>query len=110
VFFPSQVQTSYGLAAIVLAAFAAAFATIPYYRRIVPVHQPLSTTVGSLYGELGLVIAEVLPDSLQGKVRVRSEIWSARSDHRIPVGTKVRVVGGEGVSVVVQPIDTGAPA
>jgi inner membrane protein len=94
---------------IVVAAFVAAFATVPYYRHIAPVHQPMSTTVGSLEGEVGLVIAPVLPNSLQGKVRIKSEIWSARSPVAIPAGTRVRVIGGEGVAINVLPIDPVPP-
>jgi membrane-bound ClpP family serine protease len=104
-------NTLWGPVAISIAAFAAAFGTIPYYKRIAPIHRPMSTTSGSLQGEIGLVISEVIPDSLRGKVQFQSEIWSARSEQPIPVGTKVRVVRGEGVSVWVVPLGTvgGAP-
>lgn len=104
-------NTLWGPAAIAVAAFAAAFATIPYYQRIAPIHRPMSTTSGSLQGETGLVVSDVIPDSLRGKVRIRSEIWSAQSERPIPVGTKVRVVRGEGVSVWVVPeTPASAPA
>jgi inner membrane protein len=101
--------TLYGPSIVIIVAVVAALATIPYYRRIAPIHRPMSTTVHSLEGEMGVVVAEVVPDTLRGKVRIGSEIWSARSDRRIPPGTRVRVLGGEGVSVTVQPAE-GVPA
>lgn len=102
---PILLATVYGPAIVVGVAVAAALATIPYYRWVAPTHQPMSTTTGSLTGEVGIVIAPIVPDTLKGKVRIRSEVWSARADRAIPEGTKVRVLRGEGVSVEVQPID-----
>ncbi len=97
----------YGPSIIVLVALAAALATIPYYRWVAPIHKPMSTTVQSLEGQTGIVVTPVIPDSLSGKVQIQSEVWSARSDQPIPAGTRVRVVSGEGVSVLVRPIDSG---
>ena len=54
---------------------------------------------------MGIVIAPVVPNTLKGKVRVKSEVWSARSDVAIPTGVRVRVVQGEGVSITVQPVE-----
>jgi inner membrane protein len=96
----------FGPAIVVIVALAAALATIPYYRWVAPTHEPLSTTVQSLQGSTGVVIQAVVPDSLSGKVKIQSEVWSARSDQPIPAGTRVRVVSGEGVSVLVRPVDT----
>lgn len=96
----------YGPSIIVLVALAAALATIPYYRWVAPIHKPMSTTVQSLEGQTGIVVTPVVPDSLSGKVQIQSEVWSARSDQPIPAGTRVRVVSGEGVSVLVRPIDS----
>lgn len=93
---------------VVGAAMAAALATIPYYKWVAPVHRPMSTIPSSLEGEVGVVIAPVIPDTLRGKVRVNSEIWSARAEMPIPAGTKVRILGGEGVSIRVVPLtDSG---
>lgn len=108
-FLPSILLDSYiGPAVVVAAAFLAAIATIPYYRWVAPTHRPMSTTSQGLEGEIGVIVAPVVPDTLRGKVRVRSEIWSARSDAPIPNGTKVRILGGEGVSVRVVPLETPA--
>lgn len=102
---PLLLSTIYGPAIVVVVALGAALATIPYYRWVAPTHQPLSTTTDSLTGEVGVVIAPIVPDTIKGKVRIRSEIWSAKADRPIPEGTKVRVLRGEGVSVTVQPLE-----
>jgi inner membrane protein len=103
---PSLLLNSvFGPAIVVLVALAAAIATIPYYRWVAPIHEPMSTTVHSLQGQTGVVVAPIVPDSLSGKVQIQSEVWSARSEQPIPKGTRVQVVSGEGVSVLVRPID-----
>lgn len=94
---------------VLAAALVATGGTILYYRWLAGTHKPLSTTSSGLIGEEGVVIADIVPDTLRGKVRVRSEIWSARGSSPIPVGTRVRIVHGEGVSVTVEPVD-GAPS
>jgi inner membrane protein len=105
-FLPDALLNSYiGTVLIVVAAIVAGLVEIPYYRWVAPTHRPLSTTSGGLVGDEAIVIAPVVPDTLRGKVRVRSEIWSARSNVPIPVGTRVRIVHGEGVSVSVEPIE-----
>lgn len=103
---PSLLLSSvWGPAVVVIVALGAALATIPYYRWVAPTHEPLSTTVQSLEGATGVVVVPVVPDTLNGKVQIRSEVWSARGERPIPAGTKVRVVSGEGVSVLVRPLD-----
>lgn len=99
----------YGPVAILIAAIAATGTTILYYRWLAGTHPPLSTTSGSLVGAEAIVIADVVPNTLRGKVRVRSEVWSAKATIPIPAGTRVRVVAGEGVSVTVEP-EPAAPA
>jgi len=105
-FLPDTLLDSWvGPFAIVLAAVVAGLVEIPYYRWVAPTHRPLSTTSGGLVGEEAIVITAVEPNNLRGKVRVRSEIWSAKADRPIPAGTRVRIVHGEGVSVSVVPIE-----
>jgi inner membrane protein len=105
-FFPTYLLDSFvGPVAIVVAAFLAIVVEVFYYRWVAPTHWPLSTTTAGLVGQEGVVIAPVVPNTLRGKVRVQSEVWSARAPREIPVGTKVRVVHGEGVSVQVEPVD-----
>lgn len=103
-------DSPWGPGIVLMAAFLATLATVPYYKRIAPIHRPMSTTPSSLEGEVGVVVATVVPDTLRGKVRVRSEVWSARSDITIPEGARVRVLGGEGVSILVRPIEAPSAA
>lgn len=100
-------RSIWGPIAILVAALLATILTILYYRWLAGVHLPLSTTSGGLVGEEAIVLVDVVPNTLKGKVRVRSEIWSARASRPIPAGTRVKVVAGEGVSVTVEP--TGPP-
>ncbi|MGI0071097.1 MAG: NfeD family protein [Thermoplasmata archaeon] len=109
-FLPNLLLDSYiGPVIVVIAAIGGALIEIPYYRWVAPVHRPMSTTSGGLVGEEAIVIAPVEPNNLRGKVKVKSEVWSARSERPIPVGTRVRVIHGEGVSVTVQPIESSPP-
>ncbi|MCI4322136.1 MAG: NfeD family protein [Thermoplasmata archaeon] len=105
---PLLVDSIFGPAIVILVALGATLATIPYYRHIAPVHRPMTTIPSSLEGQTGIVTTAVEPDNMRGKVRVQSEIWSARADQRIPEGTKVRVLGGEGTSVRVAPLTEAA--
>ena len=97
-------QSVWGPIAILIAAVVATIVTILYYRWLAGSHSPLSTTSAGLVGEEAIVISDVIPNTLRGKVRIRSEVWSARGDKPIPAGTRVRVVSGEGVSVTVEPV------
>ncbi|MCI4368728.1 MAG: NfeD family protein [Thermoplasmata archaeon] len=94
----------FGPGIILMAALASALITVPYYKRIAPVHPPMTSTTSTLLGETGIVTAAIEPNTLKGKVRIRSEIWSARGKTPIPAGTMVQVVGGEGVSLEVRPV------
>ncbi len=96
----------WGTIVVILGTMVATFAELQYLRMVAPTHRPLSTTSSGLVGEVGIVVAPVVPNTLKGKVRIKSEIWSARADTSIPAGVHVRVVHGEGVSVTVQPVDT----
>jgi inner membrane protein len=105
-FLPDVLLDSYiGPVAIIVVAIVAALIEIPYYRWIAPTHSPLSTTSGGLVGAEGIVIVPIVPNTIKGKVRVKSEVWSARAETEIPEGTHVRVVHGEGVSVTVVAIE-----
>jgi inner membrane protein len=105
-FFPQTLLDSViGPVAIVVAAILATVVEVFYYRWVAPTHWPLSTTSAGLKGHEGIVIVPIVPDTMRGKVRVSSEVWSARADKAIPAGTRVRVIRGEGVTVQVEPVD-----
>jgi len=70
--------------------------------------QPV-TVKWELTGEPGEVVTEVGKD-VKGVVRVRSELWSAKSASPIATGSKVRVTKVEGLQVWVEKLsaDSGA--
>jgi inner membrane protein len=106
-FFPTYLlDSAIGPIAILVAAFIATVVEIFYYRWVAPTHAPLSTTSAGLVGHEGIVIVPIVPDTMKGKVRVSSEVWSARASAAIPVGTRVRVVHGEGVTIQVEPVES----
>jgi inner membrane protein len=105
-FFPTELlDSAVGPIAILVAAFLATAVEIYYYRWVAPTHWPLSTTTAGLVGQEGIVIVPLVPDTMKGKVRVNSEVWSARAAMAIPAGARVRIVGGEGVTVRVEPVE-----
>ena len=50
-----------------------------------------------LIGKDGIVTNEIDPTAGGGRVNVGGEDWAARSGERIPAGTRVRVVGADGI-------------
>lgn len=76
---------------------------ILFYSRVAPTHPPVASTFETLSNYPGVVTVAVEPGTMKGKVRVRGEVWSARADVTIPVGTPVRILGGEGVTLRVEP-------
>ncbi len=57
------------------------------------------------------VVGEARTDvHLEGSVQVAGELWSARAEQPIPVGSLVRVIGREGLVLVVEPVseETGS--
>lgn len=66
--------------------------------------QPPMIDVDQLYGEEGVAVTDLAP---RGEVRVRGEHWSAQAAHgSIGAGTHVRVVGRDGLKLVVMPDPT----
>jgi len=55
----------------------------------------------TLIGAHATVVAACTPE---GKVRVRGELWRARCDAGAGEGDEVRVVGREGLTLVVEPV------
>jgi membrane-bound serine protease (ClpP class) len=53
----------------------------------------------NLIGKSGQAKTEIF-DS--GSVQVASELWSARSEHSIPIGSHIRVVSREGFTLIVE--------
>jgi membrane protein implicated in regulation of membrane protease activity len=75
---------------------------IKMYQKLAPPAPPETTVATSLVGQMGVVVADVAPNTLKGKVRIDHDTWSATSDKAIPVGRKVVVKASEGVHVTVE--------
>jgi membrane-bound serine protease (ClpP class) len=56
----------------------------------------------SLVGQTGITKTEI---ASSGSVQVASELWSARSIKPIPAGSRIRVIGREGFTLVVESDD-----
>ncbi len=78
--------------------------SMKFYQKISPPTKPTTTMGSSLIGEVGKVMVAVVPDEISGKVKIKNQIWSATSEHKIPEGTKVMVTRSEGVVVWVKEI------
>jgi len=89
---------------MVITGLLASIATIIIYRRIASGHKPLSTSMDTLVGKKGVVITDVEPGSITGKVKIENQIWSATSSTPIPKGKEVEVIYSEGVHVKVTEI------
>lgn len=86
---------------MVITALLASIATIMLYRRIAPGHKPLSTSMDTLTGKKGVVVTDIEPGSISGKVKIDNQIWSATSESAIPEGIEVEVISSKGVHVKV---------
>jgi membrane-bound ClpP family serine protease len=95
-----------GIVLGVVIALIAAAVTVWMYSRIAPDQKPMTTSRDSLEGKEGRVVVEVTDDSLQGKVLVEGQEWSAQSimGKKIPAGSRIRVIRSEGVHVDVEEI------
>ncbi|MDH7508636.1 MAG: NfeD family protein [Methanomassiliicoccales archaeon] len=76
--------------------------TIKLYQKLAPPAPPETTVATSLIGSTGIVVREVTPYDLRGKVRIQNDIWSATASKIIPVGARVVVKNSEGVHVFVE--------
>ena len=56
-------------------------------------------------GKIGVVIKDIDPNTLDGKVLVNKEEWSATAEKPIPAGRKVRVLRVEGVHLEVEEVE-----
>ena len=76
--------------------------TVMAYKRLGDPEPPATAVSDGLVGKVGTVTVGTSADNIKGKVKIGSELWSARSLEPIEVGTTVRIVSTEGVHVVVE--------
>jgi inner membrane protein len=75
-----------------------------YHRHNVKTSDPLlNDRLARHLGETVLVVAAI--ENGQGRVRLGDSIWPARGPDA-PEGSRVRIIGAQGTSVTVEPIDT----
>jgi membrane-bound ClpP family serine protease len=79
--------------------------TIWGYKKLSIGHPPTTTVGDSLIGRQGIVLTEVVPNSVKGKVKIGNTTWSAVSNEAIAVDEMVEVVASEGVHVQVEKIE-----
>ncbi len=96
----------WGIVAGVVVALAAAIFTVWFYSRLNRgPGLPTTTSRDTVIGLTGRVTHAVDPNSLDGKVRVEGHDWSAHSTGAaIAEEATVRVVGAEGVHIVVEEV------
>lgn len=77
----------------------------PIYIKYIKVRN-IKTNVNALIGEEGFVTADINNIESKGLVRVKGQIWSARSQDEeiISSGTKIQVLKIEGVKLIVKTI------
>lgn len=78
--------------------------TIMFYKRLAPVQKPSTTSIDTLAGKNGEVLKEIVPGSIDGKVKIDQQVWSATSDEPIRAGEKVTVARASGVHLIVKKV------
>lgn len=69
--------------------------------------QPVTTGVAELVGHVAVAESDFHE---HGYVRIRGEVWQARSDALVVAGQSVRVRGLDGLTLLVTPLDAHSPA
>lgn len=79
-------------------------ATKPLAKKLIKNHE--KTNADSLIGEIGIVTVSIDSLNLKGQVKVRGQIWSAKTatEEEIPENEKVKIIKIEGVKLVVEPV------
>jgi len=90
------VNPFFSLTVSVLAAF---FLWISVRRSLEASLAPRAHNPDKTIGQTGLATTDVYEE---GSVQLESELWSARSEEAIPAGSQVRVIGREGLVLVVE--------
>jgi len=102
--FPWILEEPWGPWLLALLAAPLTLATVWFYRRLSPPQRPVTSSYEGLVGLEGVVVETVVPDEPRGRVRVAGDEWPAVSRcGALHPGTRVRVVGVEGVHLIVVP-------
>ncbi|RME90244.1 MAG: hypothetical protein D6770_02890 [Anaerolineae bacterium] len=87
------------LLAIVTSLLSTGFLWVAIRKSLQAQHAPPQHNLDALVGQIGEAKTDV---HQEGSVQVAGELWSARSEKRIPAGSPVRVVGREGFILLVE--------
>jgi membrane-bound serine protease (ClpP class) len=87
------------LLAIVSSGFAITFLWLAVRKSLEAVYQKPIHDLNNLVGKTGRTSTEV---NIEGSVQVAGELWSARSEQPIPVGSLVKVIRREGFLLVIE--------
>jgi membrane-bound serine protease (ClpP class) len=85
--------------ALIVSALAGGFIWLVVGKAIEAHHARPKHDLGSLIGQVGEAKTEI---HQSGSVQVAGELWSARSEKKLPAGAFVRVVGREGFVLIVE--------
>ncbi len=91
----------WGLIIFAVVTIVVSVATIIFYKKLAPGQKPVTTGIDSLTGKKGEVIKEIVPGSIDGKVKIDEQIWSATSSEKIDAGQIVTVSRVQGVHLFV---------
>jgi membrane protein implicated in regulation of membrane protease activity len=98
----------------VVVSLALLFTTRPYLLRFIQRTPYRPSNVETLSGKTGVVTIPVFNDASTGQVRIGTEFWTARTaddlSQALPSGTRVRVLGVEGVTARVVAEDSSSPS
>ena len=90
------------LLAVIVSLTAGGLIWLIIYKGLEAISQEPTHSLSNLIGLSGIARTDI---HNEGTVYIGSEEWSARSEEKIPAGTKVKVINREGLVVFVEPID-----
>jgi Membrane-bound serine protease (ClpP class) len=77
--------------------------TLLMYKKIAPpAKSPITLSRDSLINKKGIVIKKIVPNTMDGKVKIENQTWSAVSEGEIEKGEKIIVKDAKGVHVIVE--------
>ena len=101
-FFPDYLFSIWAPITMLVVGLISSIITVIVYRKLGEPEPPSIAVSDGLIGRKGIVTVKTTADNIKGKVKIGSEIWSARSLKPIDEGKSVIVVSAEGVHVVVE--------
>jgi membrane-bound serine protease (ClpP class) len=88
--------------AVTVSLFSSVFIWLIVLKTLAAMHSPPNHDLGSLLGQIGETKTIV---HSEGSVQMDGELWSARSEKRIPAGKQVRVIGRDGFTLIIESND-----